>query len=64
MFHPNEECGFAFETDKFFKDAASHQIYEGVAINNSPSTPGYLMNSKSEFEQGQVARVVVEQGLR
>ena len=64
LFHPSEECGFALVAHKLFKDAASHQIYEGVSISHSPSTPGYLMNSKAECEQGQVARVVVEQGLR
>ena len=54
---------FVFEAEKFFKDAVSHQIYEGVCINNSPSTPGYLMNSRAEFEQGSVARVVVTHGM-
>ena len=52
-----------FEAEKFFKDVISHQIYEGVCINNSPSTPGFLMNSRAEFEQGSVARVVVAHGL-
>ena len=41
----------------------SHQIYEGVCINNSPSTPGYLMNSRAEYEQGAVARLNVQHGL-
>ena len=31
--------------------------------NHSPLTPGYLMNSRAEFEQGSVARVVVAHGL-
>ena len=33
------------------------------AINNSPSTEGYLMNSKAEYQQGEVARVVMVRGL-
>ena len=63
LYHPNDEPKFVFEAEKFFKDAVSHQIYEGVCINNSPSTPGYLMNSRAEFEQGSVARVVVTNGM-
>ena len=63
LYHPNDEPKFVFEAEKFFKDAVSHQIYEGVCINNSPSTPGYLMNSRAEFEQGSVARVVVTHGM-
>ena len=54
LFHPGEECHFLFETEKFFNDPMSHQIYEGVCINNTPSTPGYLMNSRAEYEQGAV----------
>ena len=61
--HPNEEPRFVFEAEKFFKDVSSHQIFEGVCINNSPSTPGYLMNSRAEYEQGGVARLVVAHGL-
>ena len=38
-------------------------IFEGVSINNSPSTPGHLMNSKTEYKQGEVARVVLVRGL-
>ena len=34
-------------------------IFEGVSINNSPSTPGHLMSSKTEYKQGQAARVVL-----
>ena len=54
LFHPGEECQFSFEAEKFFNDAVSHQIYEGVCINNSPLTL---------FEQGGVARLVVAHGL-
>ena len=63
LFHPGEDCHFSFEAEKFFNDAMSHQIYEGVCINNTPSTPGYLMNSRAEYEQGAVARLSVEHGL-
>ena len=63
LHHPNQEPRFVFEAEKFFKDASSHQIYEGVCINHSPSTPGYLMNSRAEYEQGGVARLVVAHGL-
>ena len=62
-FHPQEECKVSFKAEKFFKDVMSQQIFEGVSINNTPSTPGYLMNSRAEFEQGAVARVVVARGL-
>ena len=63
LFHQGEECQFSFQAERFFKDAMSHQIYEGVCINNSPSTPGYLMNSRAEYEQGAVARLNVQHGL-
>ena len=39
------------------------QILEFVSINNSPSAPGLLMNSRAEFQQGQVATVEVVRGL-
>ena len=54
---------FEFQAEKFFSDATSAQIYEGVSINNTPSNEGYLMNSKSEYQQGEVARVQVVRGL-
>jgi hypothetical protein len=63
LFHKDEECQFEFSSEKHFRDAVSHQIFEGISINRSPSTPGYLMNSRSEYDQGQVARLVVAQGL-
>ena len=61
--HPLEEPEFQFQAEKFCGDPLTKQIYEGVSINNSPSSPGLLMNSKAEFQQGQVARVVVVRGL-
>ena len=33
------------------------KINEGVRINNTKSDTGYPMNSKSEFQQGEVPRV-------
>ena len=38
-------------------------IFEGVSINHSPSTPGHLMNFKTEYKQGEVAMVVLVRGL-
>jgi hypothetical protein len=63
LHHQGEDCQFTFSVDKSFRDTLSHQIYEGVCINRSPSTPGYLMNSRAEYEQHGVARLVVAQGL-
>ena len=63
MEHPNQEPRFAFKAEKFFKDACSHQIDEGVCINHSPSTPGYLINSRAQYEQDGVVRLVVAHGL-
>ena len=54
---------FRFRAEKFFSDATSAQIYEGVSINHTPSGEGFLMNSKAEYQQGEVARVVVVRGL-
>ena len=54
---------FQFQAEKFFSDATSAQIFEGVSINHTPSDEGFLMNSKSEYQQGEVARVVVVRGL-
>ena len=52
-----------FQPEKIFWDLVSKQIYEGVSINNSPSSPGLLLNSKSEYKQEEVARVVLVRGL-
>ena len=61
--HEMQDPNMQFRAEKFFADPASRQIYEGVSINNSPSTPGYLMNSRAEYQQGEVARVVLVRGL-
>ncbi len=64
LHHPETDPVFEFRPEKFFPDPVSKQIFEGVSINNSPSSPGLLMNSKAEFRQGEVARVVLVRGLR
>ena len=61
--HPNQQPEFQFQAERFFADMLTKQIFEGVSINNSPSSPGLLMHSKSEFQQGEVARVVMVRGL-
>ena len=63
LYHQGAMPEFEFQAERFFTDATSAQIYEGVAINNTPSDEGYLMNSKAEYQQGEVARVVVVRGL-
>ena len=63
LYHQGAMPEFEFQAERFFSDATSAQIYEGVAINNTPSDEGYLMNSKAEYQQGEVARVVVVRGL-
>ena len=62
-FHPGQEVQFSIKAIRFFNDPLTRQINEGVRINHSKSTPGYLMNSKSEFHQGVVARVTISRGL-
>ena len=62
-FHPGLQPTYNMRALKFFKDPLTRQINEGVRINNSRSTPGFLMNSKSEFRQGEVARVDITRGL-
>ena len=54
---------YQFKAEKFFADPMSRQIFEGVSINNSPSAPDHLMNSRAEYQQGEVARVVLLRGL-
>ena len=63
LFHEGVMPEFEFQAERFFSDATSAQIFEGVSINNTPSDEGYLMNSKAEYQQGEVARVVVVRGL-
>ena len=62
-FHPGLQPNYTMKALRFFKDPLTRQINEGVRINNSRSSPDYLMNSKSEFRQGEVARVTITRGL-
>ena len=60
---PYPDPSFDIRPIAFFKDPLTRQINEGVRINNSKADAGYLMNSKSEFRQGEVARVIMVRGL-
>ena len=51
------------KAEKFFNEPVSQKIFEGCSINHYTSSPGFLMNSKAEFRQGEVARVVIVRGL-
>ena len=63
LHHPSEKPKYEFQPEKFFPDSMSAQIFEGVRIGNSESDEGCLMNSRSEYEQNHVARVVIVRGL-
>ena len=63
LHHQGVTPAFQFKAEKFFSDATSAQIFEGVSINHTPSAEGFLMNSKAEYQQGEVARVVLVRGL-
>jgi hypothetical protein len=63
LHHPTGSPQYEFQPEKFFPDPMSKQIYEGVSINHSPSSAGHLVNSRAEYRQGEVARVVVARGL-
>ena len=60
---PNTQPKFQFKVEKFCATPIDRTIYERVSINHCPSTQGHLMNSKTEYKQGQVARVVLVRGL-
>ena len=57
-FHPGLEPNYTITMTalKFFKNPLTRQLNEGVRINNTRSSPGLLMNSKTEFRQREVAR--------
>ena len=61
--HPGKQVKFKIMKTGSFQDPLSRQINEGVRINNSTSDPGFLINSKAEFHQGQVPRVMIASGL-
>ena len=63
LHHSGRRVKFDIRRTGSFQDPLSRQINEGVRINNSTADPGYLMNSKSEFHQGQVPRIVIMNGL-
>ena len=63
LHHQGATPDFQFRAEKFFSDATSAQIYECASINQTLSADGFLMNSKAEYQQGEVARVVVVRGL-
>ena len=63
LHHSGRRVKFSIRKTGSFKDSLSRQINEGVRINNTTSDPGYLMNSKSEFHQGEVPRVVIMNGF-
>jgi hypothetical protein len=63
LHHQDSQPSFEFKAEKFFNDPCSKAIYEGVCINRSVSTEGFLMNSRAEYKQGEVARVTIERGF-
>ena len=63
-FHPGEEPSFDIKPVGYYSAPLSRQINEGVRINNSKSSAGRLMNSKSEFRQGEVPRVIIMNGIQ
>ena len=63
IFHPGKQIKFSLRKTGTFKDPLSRQINEGVRIHNTPSDPGLLMNSRAEFYQSQVPRVIITTGL-
>ena len=56
--HENEEVKFEMEITQKFRDALSQQANKAVRIFSRPDKE--LLNSKSEFNHPQLARVVVE----
>ena len=63
LHHISKEPKFIFKAEKFFTEPVSKQIFEGCSINHSLSSPRFLINSKAEFRQGEIARVVIVRGL-
>ena len=58
MYHP-EQTHPEFQFQSYLTDLTSKELFVGVSFNRSDSSPGYLMNSKSEYKQGEVARVTL-----
>ena len=63
LHHSHLDPQFQFQAEKFCSTLMEKAIFEGVFISNCPSTPGHMMNSKTECKQGKVARVVLFRGL-
>ena len=57
---PGQRPCFLTKATKFFSDPLTRQINEGVGINPSKLSLGLMINSKSEFLQGVLARVTVK----
>ena len=62
-FHPRQKPNFTTKATRFFSDPLTRQVNKGIKINNTKSNTGLLMNSKSEFQNGVVARVMVNRRL-
>ena len=63
LHHSETTLKYEIRPEKYFTDHVSKQIFEGVSINTSASSQGYLMNSKSDYKQREVARVVHVRGM-
>ena len=61
--HPGKQVRFKITKTGSFQEPLLRQINEGVRINNNTSDPGFVINWKAEFHQGQVLRVVITSGL-
>ena len=62
LFHEGVMPEFEFQAERFFSDATSAQIFEGVSINNTPSDEGYLMRRSSKSSGCErFGRVIVQQ---
>ena len=62
--HRGENKGneiFSMKIERGFKKALAHQISEGVAIEMSE---GELLNSKSEWNNSRIPRIIIEEGER
>ena len=65
LFHQNEVSkpeSFAFKSEGVFKKCLDRQVNEGIAITHTQAD--ILMNSKSEYHQPSVTRVVTTREVR
>ena len=49
--HPNAQAKYECQAEKISSDPLTRGVEKGVSIDNFPSSPGLLMNSKAEFKQ-------------